>query len=43
MTMEGSWYEDRVILSHPGEDRRQIAEAVEVARLAPFLAADSLI
>jgi beta-glucosidase len=32
ITIGGSWKEDRVVPSDPAEDRRQIAEAVEVAK-----------
>ncbi len=34
ITLEGSWNADRVMPSDPEEDRRQIAEAVQVARQA---------
>jgi beta-xylosidase len=34
ITIGGSWTEDRVVPADPAEDRRQIAEAVEVARSA---------
>ena len=34
ITIGGSWYEDEVVASDPEEDRRQIAEAIEVAKQA---------
>jgi len=34
ITMDGSWNEDRVVPGDPEEDRRQIADAVKVAREA---------
>jgi beta-glucosidase len=34
ITVGGSWQQDEVLPSDPGEDRRQIAEAVEVAQRA---------
>jgi len=37
ITVGGSWYEDRVTPSDPEEDRRQIAEAVKVAREADVI------
>ncbi len=37
ITLDGSWNDDRVIPSDPEEDRRQIAEAVKVARQADVI------
>jgi beta-glucosidase len=37
ITVGGSWNEDAVVASDPAEDRRQIAEAVEVARRADVI------
>jgi beta-glucosidase len=37
ITIGGSWNQDEVIASNPEEDRRQIAEAVEVARQADVI------
>ncbi|MGA2864703.1 MAG: glycoside hydrolase family 3 N-terminal domain-containing protein [Verrucomicrobiota bacterium] len=37
ITQGGSWQQDEVVPSHPEEDRRQIAEAVEVARNAEVI------
>ena len=37
ITIGGSWTDDRVIPSDPAEDRRQIAEAVTVARRADVI------
>jgi beta-glucosidase len=37
ITVGGTWNEDAVTLSDPEEDRRQIAEAVEVARQADLV------
>ena len=37
ITLGGSWNQDEVIPSDPAEDRRQIAEAVEVARRADVI------
>jgi beta-glucosidase len=37
ITVGGSWTEDQVTASDPGEDRRQIAEAVKVARRADVI------
>jgi len=34
ITIDGSWFQDEVVPGDPAEDRRQIAEAVEVARQA---------
>ncbi len=34
ITVGGSWHQDEVVLSNPDEDRRGIADAVEVARQA---------
>jgi len=34
ITIGGSWHQDEVVPSDPGEDRRQIAEAVKVAKQA---------
>jgi len=34
ITIGGSWHQDEVVPSDPGEDRRQIAEAVQVAKQA---------
>jgi beta-glucosidase len=34
ITVGGSWWQDEVVLSDPDEDRRSIAEAVEIARQA---------
>ncbi len=37
ITIGGSWNQDEVVPSNPEEDRRQIAEAVQVARDADFI------
>ena len=37
ITIGGSWHQDEVVPSDPDEDRRQIAEAVEVARQADVI------
>jgi beta-glucosidase len=37
ITVGGSWQQDEVVLSDPAEDRRRIAEAVEVARRADVI------
>jgi len=37
ITQPGSWYEDPVSPSDPAEDRRQIAEAVKIARKADVI------
>lgn len=37
ITKGGSWNEDRVVPSDPEQDRRQIADAVEVARVADVI------
>src|SRR5271157_5914766 len=37
ITIGGSWHRDEVVPSDPDEDRRQIAEAVEVARQADVI------
>ena len=37
ITVGGAWHEDPVVPSDPEEDRRQIAEAVEVARQADVI------
>jgi beta-glucosidase len=37
ITIGGSWHQDEVIPSDPEEDRRQIAEAVEVAKQADVI------
>jgi beta-glucosidase len=37
ITIGGSWHQDEVVPSDPGEDRRQIAEAVEVAKQADVI------
>ncbi len=37
ITIGGSWNEDKVVASDPEEDRRQIAEAVEVAKQAEVI------
>ncbi len=37
ITQDGSWNEDEVVPSDPEEDRRQIAEAVEVAKQADVI------
>lgn len=37
ITLGGSWQQDEVIASDPAEDRRQIAEAVEVGRQADVI------
>jgi beta-glucosidase len=37
ITIGGSWVEDKVVPSDPAEDRRQIAEAVKVARKADVI------
>jgi beta-glucosidase len=37
ITIGGSWNQDEVVPSDPGEDRRQIAEAVEVAKGADVI------
>jgi beta-glucosidase len=37
ITVGGSWNEDKVVPSDPAEDRRQIAEAVKVARKADVI------
>jgi len=37
ITVGGSWIEDKVVPGDPEEDRRQIAEAVEVARQADVI------
>jgi beta-glucosidase len=37
ITIGGSWHQDEVIPSDPDEDRRQIAEAVEVAKQADVI------
>lgn len=37
ITVGGSWQQDEVIASDPAEDRRQIAEAVEVAKQADVI------
>jgi beta-glucosidase len=37
ITIGGSWYVDEVVPSNPEEDRRQIAEAVEVAKQADVI------
>jgi beta-glucosidase len=37
ITVGGSWNEDKVVLSDPAEDRKQIAEAVEVAKDADVI------
>lgn len=34
ITIGGSWYQDEVILSNPDDDRKSIAQAVEVAKRA---------
>jgi beta-glucosidase len=37
ITIGGSWHQDEVVPSDPDEDRRQIAEAVEVAKQADVI------
>ena len=37
ITIGGSWHQDEVVPSDPAEDRRQIAEAVEVAKQADVI------
>jgi beta-glucosidase len=37
ITLGGNWNQDAVVPSNPGEDRRQIAEAVEVAKGADVI------
>lgn len=37
ITIGGSWHQDEVVPSNPEEDRRQIAEAVEVAKQADVI------
>ena len=37
ITVGGSWQQDEVVFSDPAEDRKQIAEAVEVARQADVI------
>jgi beta-glucosidase len=37
ITVGGSWQQDEVVASDPAEDRRQIAEAVEVAKQADVI------
>jgi beta-glucosidase len=37
ITVGGSWWQDDVVLSNPVEDRRSIAEAVDVARRADVI------
>jgi len=37
ITIGGSWNEDKVVASDPAEDRRQIAEAVRVAKKADLI------
>jgi beta-glucosidase len=37
ITVGGSWQQDEVVASHPADDRRQIAEAVDVAKQADVI------
>ena len=37
ITLDGSWQQDEVVASDPEEDRKQIAEAVEVAKQADVI------